>query len=236
MSVVIRDLTKSFSKRRILNGLNLTVKDGSCLGLMGASGSGKSTLLRIIAGFEVPDCGQVVLHDTIASSKSTLHLSPNQRSVGLVFQDLALWPHLTVKQHLKLVARHVGRSVDRARKIGEWLDRCQINHLVKSRPHQLSGGERQRLALARTLLPEPKVILLDEPFAGLDRPLVEEMKALVRQFQRDLGATMIMVSHDERDLEGADRMVRLEDGVILNGDSDGESGPSLDIASKKIDN
>lgn len=217
MSVRLDHLCKRFGAREILRGVELDVPSGACLGLLGVSGSGKTTVLRIIAGLERPDAGKVTLGERAVDDGRTF-VPPHARRVGMVFQDLALWPHLTAEQHLTLVTRalNLGRG-ERRRLAGEWLERCHLENVRRSRPDQLSGGEKQRLALARTLLPEPRVLLLDEPYTGLDPELGNEMKALVARFHRDQGLTTIIVSHDPRDMEGlADSCVRLRDGVIAD--------------------
>lgn len=215
MSVVLAGLRKRFGAREILRGVDLDVPSGACVGLLGVSGSGKTTILRVIAGLERSSEGAVTLGDTLVDGGNRF-VPPHARRVGLVFQDLALWPHLTAEQHLELVAR--ARGVSRRERHGlaaHWLERCHLTTVRRQRPDQLSGGERQRLALARTLLPEPRVLLLDEPYTGLDPTLAGEMKEMVAQLHREQQLTSILVSHDPRDMEGlADRVVRLEQGVI----------------------
>lgn len=199
--ITLAGVSKSFGARQVLSGLTLEVTPGSCLGLLGASGSGKTTLLRIIAGLERPDAGTVQIQGRVVDGGAT-YLAPHERHVGLVFQDLALWPHLTAQEHLALVARPLGLN-RRARRqlVSSWLERVRLDGQARQRPDQLSGGEQQRLALARTLLPGPQILLLDEPFAGCDLPLVREMKDLVRRLHSELGLTTVLVSHDWRDME-----------------------------------
>jgi len=215
VSVTLARIRKRYGAREILRDVELEVSAGACLGLLGVSGSGKTTILRIIAGLERPDVGSVTLGDKTVDDGRAF-VPPHARRVGMVFQDLALWPHLTAEQHLTLVAKalRLGRT-DRRRVAGEWLERCHLESVHRSRPDQLSGGERQRLALARTLLPEPRILLLDEPYTGLDSDLASEMKALVTQLHRSRGLTTIVVSHDPRDMEGlVDSTARLTDGVV----------------------
>ncbi|MBN1476883.1 ATP-binding cassette domain-containing protein [Candidatus Sumerlaeota bacterium] len=205
----------AFRRREVLRGFDLAVEPGACVGLLGVSGSGKTTALRILAGLERPQRGEVRIGDEIVTGDGVF-VSPHRRGVGLVFQDLALWPHLTARGHLDLVARALGLSrAERRARVGEWLERCRLTSVARQRPDQLSGGEQQRLALARTLLPEPHVLLLDEPFAACDRPLVEDLKALVAEIHRGQHLTTLMVSHDWRDMEGlVDSVAVLEAGHV----------------------
>lgn len=208
----IDQVTKTLGRRRVLDGLTLDVPHGEALGLIGRSGAGKTTLLRIVAGLDQPDAGRVWLE-----GRDMTTAEPHGRRVGLVFQDLALWPHLTALQHLLLVAEplRLARG-ERRRRAFAWLERLQIGGAAARRPDQISGGERQRLALSRALLPEPRILLLDEPFTGCDPPLVAELQRLVDGLRRDLGLTVMLVSHDWRHLEGlAGRVALLDGGRIV---------------------
>jgi ABC-type Fe3+/spermidine/putrescine transport system ATPase subunit len=189
----------------VLNNLNLTVSPGEIIGISGPSGCGKSTLLRLIAGLDKPDQGEIYLNGQLISNSSWA-LAPNKRQMGMVFQSMALWPHLTVYQHLEYGLKTHDRN-EKDALIQEMLKRLQIQSLAKRRPHQLSGGERQRIALGRTLIIKPTVILCDEPFSSLDISLVKEIRDLFYQTVREEGMTSIFVSHDPLDLEEADRVV-----------------------------
>ena len=201
MKIALTNIARRFDRRQVLRGLSLTVEPGTFLGLLGDSGSGKTTTLRIIAGLERPDQGTVELDDKVMDDGRRF-VPPDRRGAGLVFQDLALWPHLTAAEHLDLIARPLRLSRENRRaRVDRWLERCRLTDCRRRRPDQLSGGEQQRLALARTLLPEPSVLLLDEPFTGCDRPLVDAMKKLLGDLHRERGLTTILVSHDVRHLE-----------------------------------
>jgi iron(III) transport system ATP-binding protein len=216
VSIHLASVSKTFGPHMVLKNIDLNITGGRCLGLLGASGSGKTTLLRLVAGLEQVDGGEIRIDDAIMDNGSS-YTQPHLRHVGLVFQDLALWPHLTARQHLDLVARSRDSSrAERRAQVGGWLDRMHLTPHANRRPDQLSGGEQQRLALARTLVPGPRILLLDEPFAGCDRPLAEEMKSLVREFHGALGLTTILVSHDWRDMEGlVEGLAVLEGGCIM---------------------
>jgi iron(III) transport system ATP-binding protein len=215
VKIALTNIARRFGERQVLRGLSLTVEPGTFLGLLGDSGSGKTTTLRIIAGLERPDQGTVELDDKVMDDGRRF-IPPDQRTVGLVFQDLALWPHLTAAEHLDLIARPLRLSREKRRaRVDQWLERCRLTDCRRQRPDQLSGGEQQRLALARTLLPEPGVLLLDEPFTGCDRPLVGAMKKLVGALHRERGLTTILVSHDVRHLEElVSQVALLRDGNI----------------------
>ena len=184
----------SFGAVRALDAVSIDVAEGEILCLVGPSGSGKSTLLRVIAGIERGATGRVVI-DGEEMSGPARFVEPERRRVGMVFQDYALFPHLTV-------AANVGFGLDRrrgpdaARRVAALLDRVGLARYASSYPHMLSGGERQRVALARALAPEPRVLLMDEPFSSLDARLRGRVRRETRDLLRDTGTTTIIVTHD----------------------------------------
>jgi molybdate transport system ATP-binding protein len=188
--------------------------------LFGPSGAGKTQTLKMIAGISRPDAGQIaidgrVLYDSAAHSA----LSPQQRRLGCVFQDYALFPHLTVRQNIAF-ARHGGwRNPKRApgdNAVERWVAAFHLEPVVSLYPHQLSGGQRQRTALARALVHEPVALLLDEPFAALDRPLRERLRGELRELQSQLALPMLLITHDEEDLAAlADDVVPMEAGRVV---------------------
>ncbi|MEY2754259.1 MAG: hypothetical protein RJB65_617 [Actinomycetota bacterium] len=176
-----------------VDGVDLTIEQGEFFSLLGPSGSGKTTVLRMIAGFEEPTAGAILL-----DGRDVTHLAPYDRDVNTVFQDYALFPHLTVRQNVEYGLRVKG--VDRAtrrERAGEMLDVVRLEGLGERRPHQLSGGQRQRVALARALVNRPKVLLLDEPLGALDLKLREEMQVELKAIQREVGITFVFVTHDQ---------------------------------------
>jgi iron(III) transport system ATP-binding protein len=209
--VVIEDLNLSFGETHVLKGVNLTIEGGEFFAFLGPSGSGKSTLLRAIAGFGPTPSGRILI-----DGEDIADLPPWRRDVGMVFQSYALWPHMTVRKNVafgleerKLPAREIRDRVDAA------LDMVGLLDLAGRRPSQLSGGQQQRIALARTIVVEPKVLLLDEPLSNLDANLRIQMRREIRELQQNLKLTTIYVTHDQEEANTtSDRMAVLDDGII----------------------
>jgi iron(III) transport system ATP-binding protein len=211
MSVIRSEgLEKSFHGKRAVAGLDLDVESGVVCALLGPSGCGKTTTLRLIAGFERPDAGRVLVGDRLVAGDGTF-LAPERRRIGMVFQDYALFPHLSVEDN---VAYALGRSPDRAR-VSEVLSLVGLERLAERHPHELSGGEQQRVALARALAPTPEVILLDEPFSNLDAALRTRVRREMRDILVGAGVTALFVTHDQEEaLSLADRVAVMRDGCI----------------------
>ncbi|TDX51153.1 ABC transporter ATP-binding protein [Orenia marismortui] len=201
-------INKKFDGVEILRDFNLKVKRGEVLGIMGPSGCGKSTLLRLIAGLERPDGGQIYLESKLISSNDKI-VPPNKREMGMVFQNLALWPHLTVEQHLCYGISNLDKDVQ-SQKVKEMLDYLDLSNLAKRYPEQLSGGERQRVSFGRALIMKPLILLCDEPFNSLDRELRWKTRDLFYEIVKEEEITTIFVSHDPEDLIEVDRIYRLD--------------------------
>jgi putative spermidine/putrescine transport system ATP-binding protein len=209
----IQGLCKSYGETSALQDVSLQVRQGELLTLLGPSGSGKTTLLKVIAGFEAPTSGKVLLRGLDIS-----RLSPARRGVGMVFQHYALFPHMTVAQNIGygLKLRRVGR-VERERRVGEMLELLRLDGLEGRYPRQLSGGQQQRVALGRALAYDPEVILMDEPLGALDRALRLEMEEQIRGIHRELGATIVYVTHDQQEaLALSDRIAIMRAGGIAS--------------------
>lgn len=210
-NVSLRKLTKRFGAVLLFDGFSLDVADGELLCLLGPSGSGKTTLLRMIAGLEELDDGDIFI-----GGREVSRLSPRDRHIGMMFQGYALYPHLSVRENLAypLRVRHVGKSEIAAR-TGEVARLLRVEHLLDRRIQQVSGGEQQRVAIGRAIVQKPSLYLLDEPISNLDTSLRESVRTELRRLQRELGATMIMVTHDQLDaLAIADRIAVLRKGEL----------------------
>lgn len=209
--IKIENLHLSFGETEVLNGVSLEIKPGEFFAFLGPSGSGKSTLLRAIAGFGPKPKGRIMI-----GNKDILGLDPWKRNIGMVFQSYALWPHMTVRNNVgfglrerKLPSKLIKTKVDAA------LDLVDLSHLADRMPNQLSGGQQQRIALARTIVVEPEVLLLDEPLSNLDASLRVQMRRELLRLQRQLGLTTIFVTHDQEEANTtSDRMAVLDGGVI----------------------
>ena len=211
MSVIRTEgLQKSFHGKQAVAGLDLHVEQGVVCALLGPSGCGKTTTLRLIAGFERPDTGRVLVGDQLVAGEGTF-IAPEHRRIGMVFQDYALFPHLSVQDN---VAYALGRAPDMSR-VSEVLALVGLERLAARYPHELSGGEQQRVALARALAPTPEVILLDEPFSNLDAALRTRVRREMRDILVGAGVTALFVTHDQEEaLSLADRVAVMRDGQI----------------------
>ena len=216
-AITLTDVTKRFGSHVALDGVSLEVLPGTAAVVLGPSGCGKTTMLRVIAGLEVPDSGQVLLDGTTVSAPGRTHVPPHRRQLGFVFQDLALWPHLTVRQNLDFVPGSTGLSrPEQDRRAHDALALVRIEELAGRYPHQLSGGEQQRVALARAIVPEPRVLLLDEPLSSLDAELRADLRSELARLQRALSLTTVYVTHDREDAAAlADCTIEMRAGRIL---------------------
>lgn len=215
-AIRLADVTKRFGSHPALDSVSFALAPGKAAVIVGPSGCGKTTLLRVIAGLEVPDTGEVVLNGMTVSAAGRAIVPPHQRRLGFVFQDLALWPHLTVRENLDFVlgSTDVSRR-ERTRRTQEALSLVRIEQFSMRYPHQLSGGEQQRVALARAIVGEPRVLLLDEPLSSLDPDLRAELRSELARLQRTLTLTMVYVTHDREDASAlADQIVEMRAGRI----------------------
>jgi iron(III) transport system ATP-binding protein len=200
-AVALKNVAKRFGARVAVGGVSLSVRRGDTVGICGPSGGGKTTVLRLIAGLEVPDEGEVWLDGQLASSPGRLHMSPAQRNIGFVFQDLALWPHMTVAGNLLFVLEsRRWPAGTRKQRIQEMLEMVGMYDRAAEYTSHLSGGEQQRLALARALVANPDLLLLDEPLSSLDPGLRVRLREELAAIPRKLGVTMIYVTHDRTDI------------------------------------
>lgn len=214
--VELEGVAKRLGSVEILRAISLTVQAGERFALLGPSGCGKSTLLRLIAGLDTPDEGVVRIDGREASRPSETIFAPHERSLALVFQDLALWPNLAVRENVELglAAARLPRH-ERRRRAADALAACRILELAERRPDQLSGGQQQRVALARALAVQPRLLLLDEPFTSLDIATKNHLSAEIRRLCAERALTLILVSHDPLEALGlCVRAAVLEQGEI----------------------
>ena len=211
--LTVMGLTKRFSGPPVVDNLTFSVREGEIFALLGPSGCGKTTTLRLIAGFERPDAGDVRLGDRLLAS-ARMHLPAEQRGIGLVFQDFALFPHLSVYDNVRFGLRSMAReAIDQ--RCREVIQLVGLTGFEKRMPHQLSGGQQQRVAIARTLAPAPKLVLLDEPFSNLDALLRQATRQEFRGVLKRSGMTAVMVTHDQEEaLSFADRVAVMRNGHI----------------------
>jgi len=210
-SLDVESINHRFGGFQALNNVDVSIDAGEILALLGPSGCGKTTLLRIIAGFIKQTSGKVCIDGT-----SIDHLNTNMRNIGIVFQNYALFPHLTVFENVAfgLAARRLPRA-QISKKVTECLDIVQLPHVADRYPRQLSGGQQQRIALARAIATEPQILLLDEPFGALDKNLRLDMQIEIKRLQRQLGLTAILVTHDQEEaMSIADRIAVMNKGCV----------------------
>lgn len=209
--VDVERITQNFACIKALDNVSLQVVEGEFLTLLGASGSGKSTLLRVICGFTMPDAGRILIH-----GEDVTRWPVQKRGLGLVFQNYALFPHLSVEENVAyaLQIRKTSKS-ERQERVKRALERVNLQQFATRYPAQMSGGQQQRVAVARALVYEPTVLLMDEPLGALDRKLRKQVQVELRQLQRDLGITFINVTHDQEEaLSMSDRIAVMRDGRI----------------------
>ncbi|WP_280588205.1 ABC transporter ATP-binding protein [Halorubrum sp. Boch-26] len=209
----LSDMTKEFGPETAVDGISLDVEPGELLTFLGPSGCGKTTMLRTIAGLEEPSDGEISLGGTTVAGDGTL-VPPERRDVGIVFQNFALFPHLTVRENIAFGLSDADEAATAAR-VDELLDLVNMPEHGEKTPDQLSGGQKQRVALARSLAPEPEVLLLDEPFSNLDVRLRVEMREEVRRILKEAGVTAVSVTHDQEEaMSISDRVAVMNEGKI----------------------
>ena len=209
-------LGKSYETIEAVSELGFELEESESASILGPSGCGKSTLLRLIAGLDVPDRGSVSLYGKEISTSQRM-LPPEKRRFGMVFQDFALFPHMSVGANIAYGVR--GSKDEKKKRVGELLDLISMPHLAAQMPHQLSGGEQQRVAVARSLAPRPRLILLDEPFSNLDYQLRVQLRRDIRDILRQQGVASLLVTHDQNEaITFSERMLLMNRGrLVQNG-------------------
>ena len=215
-TITIKNVTKSFGNRPpVLKEFNEVFNDGEFITLLGPSGCGKTTMLRMIAGFEIPTTGEIWIDDKLVTGGKTF-LPPEKRNIGMVFQSYAVWPHMNVFDNVAypLQIKHVSKE-EIKNKVTRILDTVHLAKYIDRLPNQLSGGQQQRIALARALVAEPKVLLLDEPLSNLDAKLRESMRFEIKDITTSLGITVVYVTHDQTEaMAMSDRIFLINNGVV----------------------
>ncbi len=207
----LQNLHRDFGTVKALNGINIALGEGEFLSLLGPSGCGKTTALRLVAGFDRPNDGRIIV-----DGKDVTNVAPNKRDMGMVFQAYSLFPNMTARQNVEFGLKIRGKSKgDRAGRVDELLELVGLSHAVDRYPHQLSGGMQQRVALARALAIEPRVLLLDEPLSALDAKVRVQLREEIRRIQLELGITTLYVTHDQEEaLAVSDHVAVMYGGVI----------------------
>jgi iron(III) transport system ATP-binding protein len=228
-----RDITKHYDGTVVVDQVSLKLQPGKITALLGGSGAGKSTLLRLFAGLETPDAGEIWMGDTCLSTTKR-SVAPEKRRIGLIFQDFALFPHMTASENVRFGLNKMAKG-DAELAAADWLDRLNLTGRAKAYPHELSGGEQQRVAIARALAPQPLAILMDEPFSGLDPALRDSVRDIAIRAIKDANIPALLVTHDAAEALGtADDIAIMKGGKILqNGPSESVymTPNSVDVAS-----
>lgn len=198
--IEFNSVSKSYNDQVVVRDFSLAIEKGERVVILGPSGCGKSTVLRLLAGFIPPESGGIRIEGEVVAADGRIVKEPEERHLGMVFQDLALWPHLTVKGNLEfgLKAKHVPPK-EREEQIREVLRLVEIENYIHSRPGELSGGQQQRVALARALVLRPKALLMDEPLSDLDLELNIRLRREILRLQKEIGFTLLYVTHDREE-------------------------------------
>ena len=207
--LTLTHIRKSFGQTQVVHDFDMSIEKGEFVSFLGPSGCGKTTVLRMIAGFETPSSGTIVIN-----GRNQNELKPNQRNIGMVFQAYALFPNMTVRDNVAFGLKVAGApKADIDSRVKEMLSLIHLEHLADRYPYQMSGGQQQRVALARALAPKPQVLLLDEPLSALDAKIRVSLREEIRMIQQQLGITTVFVTHDQEEaLSISDRIVIMNAG------------------------
>lgn len=208
----VKNVNLSFNNNEILKELNLTIDQGNFVAITGASGSGKTSLLRVICGLESPNQGEIILDNSLLSNKE-IFIPTEKRNIGLVVQEKVLFPHLNARQNIEF---GISSKTDKQNLSNEIMEKLNIKQLAEKYPHELSGGESQRVALARSIVMKPKLLMLDEPFTGLDKDLKMKIYPEIKSILQASKITALMVTHDLNEVKAlADKCFNLESGKLV---------------------
>jgi iron(III) transport system ATP-binding protein len=214
--IEMRAVSKDYNGRRVIDNVWLRVRTGERVVLFGPSGCGKSTMLHLISGLTLPDSGEILIDEEVVARAHENLREPQERGIGMVFQDLALWPHMTVAENIEfgLKAKRVSRDRRRQR-VSEMIDLVRLGDYLNVRPAELSGGQQQRVALARTLALVPRILLMDEPLSTLDDELNKQLRGEILRLHSDLGFTLVYVTHSRDEAaEIGSRIIHINQGRL----------------------
>ncbi len=220
IAIELHAVSKAYSGRVVIEKLSASVERGERLVLVGPSGCGKTTVLRLVAGLEVPDSGAISINGSRVAEDGRNLVQPERRHIGMVFQDLALWPHMTVSQHLEFALRYASqlKPADRPARIREVLEMVRMADRAQAKPGDLSGGQQQRVALARALVANPAIILMDEPLSSLDPELNLHLRRELVRLNSERGFTLVYVTHDRDEAaEVGSRVIAIADSIKVIG-------------------
>ncbi|HSW48989.1 MAG TPA: ABC transporter ATP-binding protein [Bryobacteraceae bacterium] len=214
--IEFQSVSKTYKGQPAVRGISLSLERGERIAILGPSGCGKTTVLRLLAGLAAPDAGRILIDGMAASDSGRILLAPESRGIGMVFQDLALWPHLSVDSNLRFGLRARGVPTNQAEdRIRRTLRLVEMEASARKKPGELSGGEQQRVALARALVLEPQILLMDEPLSSLNPELNQLLRTEILRLQRDLRFTLLYVTHNsEEAVEIASRVLLMREGRI----------------------
>jgi len=218
-AIELKDVSKSYGARRAIDSVTLTVERGERVVLFGPSGCGKSTLLHLIAGFIPPESGDIFIDSELVSTAGKTLREPEERGIGMVFQDLALWPHMTVAENIEFGLRAQRYpDAERKRRVKGMVELVGLGDYLGAKPGQLSGGEQQRVALARTLALSPRLVLMDEPLSSLDEALNAQLRMEILRLHREIAFTLLYVTHSRTEaMDLGCRTVHLQRGHTVAG-------------------
>jgi ABC-type Fe3+/spermidine/putrescine transport system ATPase subunit len=213
--IELKNITHAYGTKKVLEDLSLNIGSGRLTCLLGGSGSGKTTILRLIAGLETPEKGKIFIQDKLVTDEQQILVPPDERTLGFIFQDLALWPHFTVYQNVAFGLEE-RKDLHTEKKVLEMLSFFGLKAFAEKYPHQLSGGQQQLVAISRALVLEPKILLMDEPLSGLDVKLKRKILEHIKDLKKNFDVTLIYVTHDHREaFTIADQIIVLNEGKVV---------------------
>ena len=212
--ISLEHITHRYGDKKVLDDISVSFAEAKNTCILGPSGCGKTTILRLIAGLEAPEKGIIKINETVATENEKIRIPPHKRKIGFVFQDLALWPHFTVFRNIAFGLKD-RKEEQISDKVNQLLDLFGIADKVKKYPHQLSGGQKQMVAIARSLVHQPEIFLMDEPLANIDVKVKENILAHINYLQQESGFTMLYVTHDHQEaMQTGDEILVMSEGVI----------------------